>query len=537
MKQRALREWLRFFRSESHILTHNPALLFQQAANQPATTAPAAAALERSRRFASRRWVRWVNRPAHLSPCLLTIPARRGNYLSCDWSPDGRYLLAGSSFSRLTLFDAESGTEVWEIEPFGREVKQCGFSPDGRIVVTIVTSSLLFWEPHTGDPLAGHHQYHPEYSIVSWAFTPDSATLVTGCSDGTLRLWDTSSAEEYRVIDLAGHSSLSSSYNAVEACAVTPDGSRIVAVTPRSIAVVALESATIERYPGGGSEVAGVALLPGDRVLIGERYRGGTRVRSYTGSAGDPDDSDPPLFEIPWLACCAVSPDGKRLLAGCGGSLELWDLDSRRRLAAHSGGGGSIDACWYSPDGARFVSAATVLRTWDSEDFLAAEPAPAAARAIGWARMAPDGKRVVTVGLERIVKLWDAASGAEVPWPGDPAESVSDGRFSADGRRLVAPAGDGTIKLWDLTTGRLLLTLPAQDKRLVDCVLSPDESRILAKTPGESLLLYEARGGRLLLETYGGVGDADLARAFSPDGRRFVMAWAGKLELRDSETG
>src|SRR5262249_12421195 len=60
----------------------------------------------------------------------------------------------------------------------------------------------------------------------------------------------------------------------------------------------------------------------------------------------------------------------------------------------------------------------------------------------------PDGKTLVTVGNDGIVKLWDLASGKELASL-KVAAQVQEGALSPQAKRLVT-ADDQTIRLWDL---------------------------------------------------------------------------------------
>jgi WD40 repeat protein len=53
------------------------------------------------------------------------------------------------------------------------------------------------------------------------------------------------------------------------------------------------------------------------------------------------------------------------------------------------------------------------------------------------------------VGRDRLVRLWDAATGEEfVRLPGH-ADYVYSLAFSPDGKTLVSSSGDTTLRLWD----------------------------------------------------------------------------------------
>jgi WD40 repeat protein len=68
--------------------------------------------------------------------------------------------------------------------------------------------------------------------------------------------------------------------------------------------------------------------------------------------------------------------------------------------------------------------------------------------------VSPDGKTLATGGDDKIVRLWEVASGQERRRFVGHRNFVSTLAFSADGRLLASGSWDTTVLVWDLT-GRL----------------------------------------------------------------------------------
>jgi len=61
----------------------------------------------------------------------------------------------------------------------------------------------------------------------------------------------------------------------------------------------------------------------------------------------------------------------------------------------------------------------------------------------------PDGSRIASGGRDRLVRLWDAATGEElVGLPGH-SDYIYSLAFSPDGKSLASGSGDNTVRLWD----------------------------------------------------------------------------------------
>ena len=129
-----------------------------------------------------------------------------GDIQAFTLSPDGRLLMACGWHERMVrIWDVETGALQLEIEQHPERLFGCGFSPDGRQIVTGCRDGVVrTFDATTGElkqEIVGHvgriwsTLYHPSGRIVSSA------------GDGTVRLWDPAVGPDLlgtKLIDLPG---------------------------------------------------------------------------------------------------------------------------------------------------------------------------------------------------------------------------------------------------------------------------------------------------------------------------------------------
>ncbi len=218
------------------------------------------------------------------------------------------------------------------------------FSPDGNRLVCGGDHSLTLWSCGT----AGHSLLARTDGMTyrCIAFSPDGSTLALGCDDGSVRLLDGETAQEWAV--LRGHSDV------VRSLAFSPDGANLVSSgQDRQILLWDATDGTRIRslsHPGP-NPVQVVAFSPrGDQIAVGE----------VSGSPSDIVLIDPKTGDIrsrltghsAGVNALTFSPDGQTL-ASAGGdrTIKLWNLEERKERVTLSDGVGCVRSISFSPSG------------------------------------------------------------------------------------------------------------------------------------------------------------------------------------------
>jgi WD40 repeat protein len=67
---------------------------------------------------------------------------------------------------------------------------------------------------------------------------------------------------------------------------------------------------------------------------------------------------------------------------------------------------------------------------------------------------APDGKRVLSAGFDKVLRLWDPDTGNEVRTLEGHTGCVQQVLFFPDGKHAISRGDDKTIRAWDVASGK-----------------------------------------------------------------------------------
>jgi WD40 repeat protein len=298
----------------------------------------------------------------------------------------------------------------------GKKVMALAFSPDGQLLASSgLDDWVRVWSPPADKSV---RKFEAESMLgAPVAFSPDGRYLAFG-GRRNLCLW---SAPDGEVNETYG------------------DEPRDLAFLPSGKYVIALCDFTVARWeiPSGDESARwGDKLFRNVRSDVSPQSGlavspdGKTVAVSYAQFEGEDEDADgdesafialadaatgkvksrlpaPPTSDD--LDRLAFSPDGRQLVWMCGKSLYVWDMKAPKKPPVRR----------------------TVVQPFRDLAFT------------------PDGRRLVTVGKEKVARMWDAAKWKEASKVALKIGNLRSVAVAPDGSRIAAGSDTGKVAVWD----------------------------------------------------------------------------------------
>jgi WD40 repeat protein len=291
--------------------------------------------------------------------------------------------------------------------------------------------------------LAGHGK-----AVVSVAFSPDGKTLASASKDGTIRLWDVTTGQNLKTLNVPG---VTGAFNGV---AFSPDGTLLA----------------------GASDDASAYIWD---VASGQL--------SMTLS-----DANNPLEAV------AFSPDGTLLAGGSSDeNVYFWDVASGQLIRhVFTGDYNGVSSVAFSPDGKTLAvtngengSVLLLDVATGQKGKTLASPDQTVVIYIAWS---PDGKTIAGSNGNNVA-LWNAATGQVIKTLNGPNNYAEGVAFSPDSQTLAAgyAADDDSVHLWNLALGVPLPSLHGHSDTVNTVAFSPDGKLLASGSDDHTVRIWQ----------------------------------------------
>ena len=381
--------------------------------------------------------------------------------------------------------------------------------------------------PDLPDPAVRRVIVGGDRRVNALAVAPDGSWLVTGSSDGMVRILDAATGQERMAF--AGHR------KAVNAVAVAPDGSWLATcgwdkkmriwdpvIGKERAGTACNDTSAVAIAPDGSWLAIGIGL----RIRIWDTATETERTRSDVGRAG-------------WVTAVAVSPDGDWLATGSKGrGVVIWDAatgakrqglshhDVAESPAAHGSMGADNSGTWRTVRA--WVTAARELR--------AMLVARTGANWVTTVVIAPDGTWLAAGGVDGTVRIWDVASGRQRAAFSGNAGPVMAMTVAPDGSWLATAFSDGLVRIWGVAAEKEQAVLSGHGDWVTAVAVAPDGSWLAAASNDGTVSIWDVAAGRSRARLTEHASWVD-AMATLPGGSLVTGGLDSQIRIWDAATG
>lgn len=347
---------------------------------------------------------------------LAPLAGHRDSVTSVGYDPRGRLIVTAGDDGTARLWSADAGDQLLPIDRrtsavdalfagarvltvAGREARV--LSTSGAVLRRIRMRARIISAAANGDSFAlvdalgdldvttltGPSRTIRRLGVDAVAYAPDG-TLVTGSSDGTIRIWKPGTTAPVTV---------------------RAPGPVLGISTARSRFLARTADGSVRVYGLDGSTVGTIAAHAQRAVL---------------------------------------SPDGTVVATSTGRDAFLWDVASGKLLHRLTGHQSLVTDVEFSPDGTRLVTASDDhdARIWDVSSGRLLHVLRGHFFPVRSASFSPDGRWIVT-GSQFTAGLWDSATGQLVLYLSGPTRPLTGATFDSGGDWILSGSEDGTARI------------------------------------------------------------------------------------------
>ncbi len=488
-----------------------------------------------------------------------TVSTQTQKVANVVYAPDGKTIATARRQDNTVYFwDTATGKSKGTLERVGSgSIQSFVYAPDGKTIATAggwTDNVVQVWDVQTGKhrtTLTGHTK-----QVSSVAYSSDGNVIVSGSTDGTVRLWNAPIGKQITILNHTSWGNFLFPWlNApVHSVVYSPDGNTVAAAsedskvrlwdtqTPKLKAILTGHTGPVKAvvYSPDGNTIATAGGWKDNTVRLWDAVTGQTRgvLTGYI-----------------HISSVAYSPDGKTIATSGdyrSDALQLWDAKTKKLKTTYTKHTkGDLSSMVYSPDG-KTIAAVNLsdnsVQLWLTETGKHKATFKHANTDRGYdisaVAYSPDGVTIAAVGghyknHKGTVYLWHVQTRKrKIIYEGP--DYISSVVYSPDGRTIATGSWNGNLQVWHTVTGEALKTIPTKHKGGVESLAYSPDGKTIASGGGyrdDIVQLWDAVTGAHKSRLRGHTKTVSSV-AYSPDGTTIASGSTdGTVRFWDAVTG
>ena len=447
------------------------------------------------------------------------------------------FLFNGNRISRSGLVTKFSGsiinTENLFLQGHSESIWSTTYSSDGKYILSGSSDGTAkVWDTTTG---ACKITIKAKSAIFCAAFSSDDKYIITGLSNGKIKEWDpktgyllsSKTCHEEQINGVAYRPNHESSDKKSNYFAKKMRQRQYVTCSDDGTAKVWMARLFLFPLIGHRMQVSCVAYSPdGTKIVTGSQ--------DSTAKVWDAENGKclfTTMKEKHSLSINSVtfSSNGKYLVTGgFDKTVNIWDAETGeyiRTLEGHTESIKSVTSCLGERvDQIASCSFDGTVKIWNiknGELLLNIEDKGSYFKSVAFRPRNLDSNfQHIVASCSSDLKVWDIRTGLCIQKIKGGNSSVNDIAHGPIGKRMITVSEDNTAKILDTPTGTCLMTLKHKN-RVKSVAISPDGTRIVTGTYEGLAKIWDVNGGRILY-TLRGHHSIVNGVAYSPDGNQII---------------
>ncbi|MCL1470115.1 WD40 repeat domain-containing protein [Argonema antarcticum] len=467
---------------------------------------------------------------------LRTLIGHTGAILTLAVTPDGKWIISGSSDKTIKIWNLKTGAEIFTLIGHTDKVTSIALTSDGkRLISGSDDCTIKVWDLGNQKELFTLQGHTESINIVTVA--PNEIYFVSGSKDKTLKVWALETGEE--LCTLIGHT------DSILSAAVSPDGSEVwtgskdqtlnvwMLGTEEPLSYFRGRSVPYISFTSDGKQrIVQIGEAQGDiNFYIWDLEKSGSpRILSelcyeeelnnvifttnpkqvFHSSFSDQfganivawsweEETEEILFSFTthtsYITSLAISPDNKWIISGSvDKTIKVWNLEIKEETFTPMEHEFPLEYVAFTPDGKRLISRSRsddTLQVWNlqtGESFIEERVSALA--------VTLDSKWLICASFFNSIIVWDLETGEEAFTLHGHTNMVNYLAATQDGKRLISGSDDKSIKIWNLETREELLILTGHTGGIAKVYVTSNGKHLISSSWDKTIKVWNLETGQ-----------------------------------------